>query len=370
VGEDRTSAETSPPKRRYTVAEASRILNTTAEAVRSRIKRGTVESVKEGRTVYVLLGLDQTPPEQRLDDAPTIDRTHPDELISMLREQIAYLQGVIATRDRELATRAEEIRRRDAALEREQQLTAGFAERLRALEAPVQGAEGRETPPQGQGQVASPVIRATTGTRILFAACAGVLAAFAHPLLISSMDNPLRLALLVLGALPAVFGMWLGQTTASSMAATYAELEALRRDPLSPTLEPPDLIEVLERRLAALPSKLPIYAVSVGALTGISSLFGYELGQGSIDPDVVFVVALTQGFVAAMFVLFGGLFGLGRERQRQQEVLARAGAGTTAEAETAKTQASIGLIGTIITAILSFAGVVVQVIGSSGGNGG
>jgi hypothetical protein len=34
----------------------------------------------------------------------------------MLREQIAYLQGVIATRDRELATRAEEIRRRDEAL--------------------------------------------------------------------------------------------------------------------------------------------------------------------------------------------------------------------------------------------------------------
>jgi hypothetical protein len=65
----------------------------------------------------------------------------------MLREQIAYLQGVIATRDRELATRAEEIRRRDEALGREQQLTAAFAERLRALEAPDrQDREGKDTP--------------------------------------------------------------------------------------------------------------------------------------------------------------------------------------------------------------------------------
>jgi len=75
-----------------------------------------------------------------------MDQTRQDErLVETLREQVAYLQGVIATRDRELEQRAEEIRRRDAALEREQQLTAMFADRLRELEAPREPRESPET---------------------------------------------------------------------------------------------------------------------------------------------------------------------------------------------------------------------------------
>jgi hypothetical protein len=73
----------------------------------------------------------------------TTDQT---ELVETLREQVAYLQGVIATRDQELALRAEEIRRRDTALEREQQLAALFADRLQALEAPASSSEARESP--------------------------------------------------------------------------------------------------------------------------------------------------------------------------------------------------------------------------------
>jgi hypothetical protein len=65
--------------------------------------------------------------------------------VETLREQVAYLQGVIATRDQELALRAEEIRRRDTALEREQQLAALFADRLQALEAPASSSEARES---------------------------------------------------------------------------------------------------------------------------------------------------------------------------------------------------------------------------------
>jgi hypothetical protein len=100
-------------------------------------------------TVYVLLEADQTGPNidptlQGQDQAS--DQTRQDEgLIEALREQVAYLQGVIATRDWELVQRAEEIRRRDAALEREQQLAAIFADRLRELEAPAP-TEARESP--------------------------------------------------------------------------------------------------------------------------------------------------------------------------------------------------------------------------------
>ena len=145
MGDDRTATEQGPDRRRVTVAEASEILGITAEAVRTRIKRGKLDSVKEPPdrtgTVYVLLEADQIRPN--IDPTPqgqdqTFDQTRPDEgLVEVLREQVAYLQGVIATRDRELEQRAEEIRRRDAALEREQQLAAIFAERLRELEAPA-----------------------------------------------------------------------------------------------------------------------------------------------------------------------------------------------------------------------------------------
>jgi hypothetical protein len=153
VGEDRTVTEQSPDRRRVTVAEASEILGITAEAVRTRIKRGKLDSVKEPPdrtgTVYVLLEVDQTGPNidpTLQDQDQTTDQTRPDNvLVEALREQVAYLQGVIATRDRELEQRAEEIRRRDAALEREQQLAAIFADQLRELEAPAPS-EARESP--------------------------------------------------------------------------------------------------------------------------------------------------------------------------------------------------------------------------------
>jgi hypothetical protein len=154
MGEDRPQTEHGPGEARHrdrvTVTEAADILGITAEAVRTRIKRGKLDSIKEPPdrtgTVYVLLDAGQTgpnidPTSQGQDQ--TTDQTQRGELVEALREQVGYLQGVIATRDRELALRAEEIRRRDEALEREQQLTAIFADRLRELEAP---SEARESP--------------------------------------------------------------------------------------------------------------------------------------------------------------------------------------------------------------------------------
>lgn len=151
---DGSTTEHGPNTRRVTVAEAAERLGITAEAVRTRIKRGRLDSVKEPPdrtgTVYVLLQADQTGPN--IDPTPqgqdqTADQPRGrDELVETLREQVAYLQGVIAVRDQELQQRAEEIRRRDSALEREQQLTAMFATRLGELEAPtVEAAEARPT---------------------------------------------------------------------------------------------------------------------------------------------------------------------------------------------------------------------------------
>jgi len=137
---------------RLTLRQAAARLGVSESAIRKRVERGTLPSDKgpDGRRyVYLDSGADNMSDEG--EDAST---THePDALISelrthndTLREQVAYLQGVISTRDQELALRAEEIRRRDTALEREQQLAAMFAERLRELEPPVGSSEARESP--------------------------------------------------------------------------------------------------------------------------------------------------------------------------------------------------------------------------------
>jgi hypothetical protein len=110
VGDDRTETG-----RRVSVAEAARILDTTAEAIRSRIKRGTLQSVKEDNTVYVLLRPDQTPPEQGPGADQSTDQTRPDALLEAKDETIALLRLQL---EAERQAHAEARRLLMAALER------------------------------------------------------------------------------------------------------------------------------------------------------------------------------------------------------------------------------------------------------------
>ena len=89
MGEDRT-----PPRRRTTVAEAAEILGISAEAVRGRIRRGTLPVERESGTVYVLLEeaeQDRTTADQprTTDDQPD-DRT--DLLITELQDRVRSLE--------------------------------------------------------------------------------------------------------------------------------------------------------------------------------------------------------------------------------------------------------------------------------------
>jgi len=82
------------------VAEAADVLGVTVDAIRSRVKRGTIAHVREGGRVYVLLDADQDRPGHdqptdqgggqgggaSLDAPPGEDRTA--ELIATLREQL------------------------------------------------------------------------------------------------------------------------------------------------------------------------------------------------------------------------------------------------------------------------------------------
>ncbi len=73
-------------RRRVTVAEAAEALGISAEAVRMRIRRGTLQHERHEGTVYVLLDADQT---QRVADA-SIDRT--DLLIAELQDRVRSLE--------------------------------------------------------------------------------------------------------------------------------------------------------------------------------------------------------------------------------------------------------------------------------------
>ncbi len=134
-------------QRRVTVAEAARILGLTVEAVRGRIKRGKLDSVKEEGTVYVLLreaeasdrprpASDQARPvNDRLDDQA--------QLVEALREQVTYMRE-------QLAEEREARRRADAILAQLSQANSEQARTIRAIEAPGNpaslGSEPRESP--------------------------------------------------------------------------------------------------------------------------------------------------------------------------------------------------------------------------------
>src|SRR5215216_7103273 len=141
---------TEPPTQRVTVAEAARLLGTSAEAVRMRVKRGSLRSTKIKNTVYVLLSPEQTRPNQKQtrgggeaanqtsDQArdQTDDRT---VLLESLRSQVEFLQEELKRREE---VHVEENRRKDTIIA---QLTQRIPELEPPKEATQEPRESRET---------------------------------------------------------------------------------------------------------------------------------------------------------------------------------------------------------------------------------
>ena len=111
MGEDRTGTG----RRRVSVAQAAEELGVSVEAVRGRIKRGTLQAVREDDHVFVLLEADQSQPDALIDAK--------DETIALLRDQLEAERQAHA-----------EARR----------IIAGLVERIPpAIEAPSQEAPSR-----------------------------------------------------------------------------------------------------------------------------------------------------------------------------------------------------------------------------------
>ena len=128
MGEDRTDRPQANQER-LTVAQAAVSLGITEGAVRSRIKRGTLDTTKEGGTVFVLLGDGTSQANQPPHAGVPVDQS---ELLEELRRTNELLREVITTRD-------EEIRRRDT-------IIMNMTEAMKALSppAPEDSSEARE----------------------------------------------------------------------------------------------------------------------------------------------------------------------------------------------------------------------------------
>jgi len=96
-GGDQDSAQHA--RRRLTVAQAAEAMDVTVDAIRARIKRETIEHVREGGRVYVILGTDQGATKRVQDHAQYIDQgsaqpgpDYHDELVEELRDRVRSLE--------------------------------------------------------------------------------------------------------------------------------------------------------------------------------------------------------------------------------------------------------------------------------------
>jgi hypothetical protein len=131
------------PTERVTVSEAAQLLGMSAEAVRMRVKRGSLNSDKIKGTVYVLLDAEQTRPNidqtggnsntgSERTDEQTRDRT---ALVDVLRSDVEFLREELKRREE---VHAEESRRKDT-------IIAQLTQRIPELEAPSEPTGAPET---------------------------------------------------------------------------------------------------------------------------------------------------------------------------------------------------------------------------------
>ena len=143
----RTDDAQTAGRKRLTVAQAAELLGLSAEAVRSRVQRGTLQSEKVGGTVYVLL-------EDTAQTRPNTDETHAKdgtqtnligdqtEFIGSLQGQIEWLRREVERKDTLLMTLMQRVPELDP-------VRNPAPEPREAPETPAEGT-GKGDPPEAQ----------------------------------------------------------------------------------------------------------------------------------------------------------------------------------------------------------------------------
>ena len=136
----------STEKQRFTVDEAARILGISTGAVRNRLSRGTLESVKDDGSVYVLLPVDMLRDtddiSQDTDDISSDIPHDSDALLLAKDETIRILQEQL---DQERSASAE-LRR----------IIAGLVQRVPELQPAQKAPEAHQTPGEGPDGLGDP----------------------------------------------------------------------------------------------------------------------------------------------------------------------------------------------------------------------
>jgi hypothetical protein len=125
---------------RYTVAQAADMLEISSGAVRSRLSRGTLQSVREGGTVYVLLPASMSSDAGR--DAAGMSSDMPASLFEQMRSRIESLE-----RQLEQANERDRENRR---------IIAALTSRIPAIEASQEARESPETVEEEPERAAPP----------------------------------------------------------------------------------------------------------------------------------------------------------------------------------------------------------------------
>lgn len=139
-------------RRRASVREAAEVLGISVEAVRGRIKRGTIPHGKaDNGGVYVWLEIDHTGDQSQPDDAQDADQggdrtSENPALMKELHSEVAFLREEIRRRDER---HTEEIRRRD-------HLLAAALERIPAIDPPQHSHNGHQDDGEGTVRVEDP----------------------------------------------------------------------------------------------------------------------------------------------------------------------------------------------------------------------
>ncbi len=141
MGEDATGRQEAgtPDDIPLPVPEAARALGISPEAVRNRLSRGTLKSIKRGGKVLVLIDRDMVRSADRhTDDIPS----DTPELVEALRQQIASLE-----RQLEVSNEANRENRR---------IIAALTSRIPQLEAPRDEPQAPETSAEDPERVETP----------------------------------------------------------------------------------------------------------------------------------------------------------------------------------------------------------------------
>jgi DNA-binding Lrp family transcriptional regulator len=133
---------------RLTVPEAARALGISPEAVRNRLSRGTLDSVKENGTVYVLLEADKA----RSTAGTPNDTPRPTADISgdAPDAHAAATAALVAAKDETISLLRSQLEAEREANRENRRIIAGLVQRVPELEAPRGGRETATAGPEGE----------------------------------------------------------------------------------------------------------------------------------------------------------------------------------------------------------------------------